>query len=544
MSNLADRFVKAAAARAGETALILARGRGAPRETTFGELARWSDGYAWGARRAGLEPGARVLLLVRPGPDLVAQVFGMLKAGLAIVLIDPGMDRRSFLGCVETAAPEAMIGVPVAHLLAARWPRTFSSVRRRWLAGWPWAPGASERMRHGAIEPFASTPVSPEATAAVVFTTGSTGVPKGVIYSHGNYGAQLDLLARRFAIDAGQVTLAGYLPFALLCLCMGATCVLPRVNPARPASVDAGPVLDLMKRYRPSLGLGSPAFWGRLAEHCATSGARLDSLRQVLLFGAEVHEPILRGLRAALPDEAVVQTPYGSTEAQPISTISDRELLDPALLERRAALGVCVGTPIDGVEVRLVPVTDRPLSEVTAAPGAVGEVAVRGPMVTAGYLHQPEQDRLHKIGAPPGAWHRMGDCGSIDEDGRLWLAGRRSQRVETPAGTLFPLPVEARVNRHPAVRRSALVGPGARGAQRPVVVIELIDSTATQATREAVVSQIMNLLADDQATRVIQDVLVHPRLPVDYRHNAKIQREAVAVWAAEAMRGRATMAAE
>jgi len=297
-------------------------------------------------------------------------------------------------------------------------------------------------------------------------------------------------------------------------------------------------VLDLVKRYHPALGLGSPAFWGRVADYCARTGEKLDGVRQVMLFGAEVHESILRGLVAALPGGGTVHTPYGSTEAQPITTISDRELLDPTVLNRRATLGVCVGAPIGGVEMRLIPITDAPMSlaDATGDPGRVGEVAVRGPMVTAGYLGQPGQDRLHKIGAHPGAWHRMGDCGTIDEQGRLWLAGRKSQRVETAAGTLFPLPVEARVNQHPAVRRSALVGVGPRGAARPVVVVELKESGASAPARQAVVSQIVDLLACDPATQSIRDVLVHRALPVDYRHNAKIQREALAQWAGSALR--------
>lgn len=536
--NLAARFVEAALARADQTALILADRRGGTRETTFAELNRWSDACAHAARRAGLQPGDRVLLLVRPGAELVALVFGLLKAGLTIVLIDPGMDRPGFLGCVERAAPHAMVGVLPAHVLAALRPHAFRSLRKRWLAGWPWAPGAIARTRRGGVEPFPSAPVAGDATAAVVFTTGSTGVPKGVVYTHGNYEAQFALLRSRFAITPEQVALVGYLPFALLCLCMGNTCVLPHVHPARPAWVDPAPVLELVRRYRPAFGLGSPAFWGRVGDHCARTGARLDGVRLLLLFGAEVHESILRNLRTALADEAEIHTPYGSTEAQPLCTIADRELLDPQLLDARGRLGVCVGRPLDGVDLRLVRVTDDAMSPEDARrdPGPVGEIIVRGSMVTDGYFASPVQDELHKIGTPPARWHRMGDCGSLDAHGRLWLAGRKSQRIETAVGTLFPLPVEARANRHPAVRRSALVGVGERGAQRPVLVVELDDVRASLAAQELVTSELVAQLAADPATELIRDVLVHPSLPVDYRHNAKIQREALARWAAEAIR--------
>ena len=535
-ANLASQFAEVAGAQSNRVALALpGRGRQFV-EVTFGELDAWSDGYADGLRRAGLAPGDRALLLMRPGAEFMALALGLLKAGIVGVLVDPGMDRASLLRCIERAAPKAMIGAPPAHLLAAIARHTFATVEKRWLAGWPWAPAAVERLRRQAPGRFAGPPTSEEAIAAIVFTTGSTGTPKGVVYTHGNYLAQFDALRRRFGIGLGDVALPGYLTFALLCLCLGSTCVVPRVHPARPASVDPGPVLECIRTYRPSYGLGSPAFWARIAEYCARTGDRLNSVRLLLLFGAEVHESILRALRDVLPDGAVIHTPYGATEAQPITTISDRELLEPALAEQRAERGVCVGLPIDGVTVQLVRVTDDPLDsnelQRAFAPGEIGEVTVRGPMVTSAYFRQPREDRLHKIRSGSGVWHRMGDCGSFDERGRLWLAGRKAERIETAGGTLFPLHAEAHINKHPGVRRCALVGIGPRGEQRPVLIVEPLDSSLSTAARAALITGVAARAADHPATRGVRDVLVHPSLPVDYRHNAKIQRDVLARWAA------------
>jgi olefin beta-lactone synthetase len=529
-ANLGARFHDVAAARSDDVALVVAGPRGEAHETTFGELDRWSDAYARGMLDAGLRPGDRLLLLARAGPDFVALAFGALKAGLSIVLVDPGMSRTAFLRCVQRAAPRGLVGIPPVHLLALGWPRAFASVQARWLAGWPRLPGAVERLRARAAGPVSYAPLADDAAAAIVFTTGSTGVPKGVVYTHGVYGAQLELLRRQFTFGADDVVLAGYLPFALLCLCLGMRCVLPHVHPSRPGSVNPGPVYDLARRYQPTIGLGSPAFWHRVALDGVRTGARLDTLRLLLMFGAEVHEPVLRAVRAVLRSDAIVQTPYGSTEAQPLCSTDDHELLEPLLLDQRSTRGVLVGRPLDGVELQLVPVGDAPMMSADAVrAGDVGEVVVRGPMVTAGYFDDPDQDRLHKIGTPPDAWHRMGDCGTLDDEGRLWLAGRRSQRVQTEDGTFFPLPVEARVNRVAGVRRSALVGLGRAGAQRPVVVVEGDGSVPLdRALAEAVVLA----LNGAPTTAAIRDVLVHPALPMDYRHNAKIQREALARWAA------------
>jgi acyl-CoA synthetase (AMP-forming)/AMP-acid ligase II len=538
--NVAEVFRRSAARQPERVALALADARGRTAEFTFAQLDRWSDGYARGLTAAGLSRGDRVLLLLRPNADFIALALGMLKAGLVVVLVDPGMDRPTLLGCIESASPAGMVGVPPAHVLALLGRRAFSSVRRRWLAGWPSLPGAVEKLRSGTALPFPSVDAGPDGTAAVVFTTGSTGAPKGVVYTHGNYIAQLELLRERFAIEPGEVALPGYLPFAILCLCLGSTSVVPSFHPARPASVEPAPVLELVRRYRPSYGLGSPAFWAGIGTHCHDSGEKLDGFRLLLLFGAEVHESILLKLRGALPDAAEIHTPYGSTEVQPIATISDRELLSDEVRELRATRGICVGRPFDGVDLGVIPVTDEPLDRVDLASmhsdGPVGEVVVRGAMVTLHYFAQPLQDRLHKIDTDAGRWHRMGDCGSFDEQGRLWLAGRKSQRIVTSDGVLFPLPVEARANDHPAVRRSALVGTDPRGSQRPVLVVELRDAAASSEARAKVIAELLAGFAAGESTRAIRDVLTHPGLPVDYRHNAKIQREDLALWAAEQLR--------
>jgi acyl-CoA synthetase (AMP-forming)/AMP-acid ligase II len=535
--NVAEVFRRSAARQPERVALALADANGRTREFTYDQLERWSDGYAHGFTAAGLSRGDRVLLLMRPDADFIALALGMLKAGLVVVLVDPGMDRTTLLGCIESASPAAMVGVPPAHVLALLGRRAFASVRKRWLAGWPALPGAIEKLRSKNGLPFPGVDAGPDGTAAVVFTTGSTGAPKGVVYTHGNYIAQLELLRDRFAIQPGEIALPGYLPFAILCLCLGSTCVVPSFNPARPASVEPARVLELVRRYRPSYGLGSPAFWGRIGAHCDVPGEKLDGFRLLLLFGAEVHESILLKLRSAMPDGAEIHTPYGSTEAQPITTISDRELLSPPLRERRSTLGICVGRPFDGVDLGVIPVTDEPLDRIDLASmhsdGSIGEVVVRGAMVTRQYFAQPTQDRLHKIESDAGRWHRMGDCGSIDDQGRLWLAGRKSQRIVTSEGVLFPLPVEARANAHPAVRRSALVGTGQRESQRAVLVVELRDSAVSSEARATVIAELLAGFANAESTRAVRDVLFHPELPVDYRHNAKIQREELALWASE-----------
>lgn len=511
------------------------------RELTFGELMGRVDGYAHGLRDEGVGRGDRVLLMMKPEAEFIALVLGLLKLGATVVLVDPGMERRTLLECIERAAPTVLVAAGRAHLLAAFAPRAFASVRRRWLAGWRHLPGAVERLRRGDEGTFSCEKVPHDLAAAIVFTSGSTGTPKGVVYTHGNYRAQLDLLRARFGVGPNEVALPGYLPFTLLSLCLGSTCVVPNIPPARPAAVEPEPVLGLIARYRPSYGFGSPAFWERIVAACERREARLEGMQALLLFGTEVDAHLLRRLRDVLPAGASIHTPYGSTEAQPVTTITDRELLEHALLERRTELGVCVGLPFPDVEVALAPIRDEPIERFenggpTTSPGVIGEVVVRGPVVSPGYFRAPEADRLHKIGRGRDAWHRMGDCGSFDEHGRLWLAGRRTQRIRGGVA-LFPLPVEALVNRHPAVRRSALVGVGRGEEQRPVLVVEPADAVTDGPRCDELLVELRDLLSA-RVTRPITDVLLHPGLPVDCRHNAKIRRPEVAEWAAHRLEDR------
>ncbi|MFQ3593344.1 MAG: peptide synthase, partial [Gemmataceae bacterium] len=205
--------------------------------------------------------------------------------------------------------------------------------------------------------------------------------------------------------------------------------------------------------------------------------------------------------------------------------------------------GVCVGLPVPGVDIRIIRITDEPLpswDDALCLPGgSVGEIVVRGPIVTARYFRRDQATALHKIRDGDTFWHRMGDVGYLDERGRLWFCGRKSHRVETAAGTLHTIPCEGVFNTHPAVYRTALVGvPQPKGTKVPVLCIELEPKAAAEVDRELVVRQLHEIGAQYEHTRDIRLFLFHPGFPVDVRHNSKIFREKLAVWAAQKL-GRA-----
>jgi acyl-coenzyme A synthetase/AMP-(fatty) acid ligase len=312
------------------------------------------------------------------------------------------------------------------------------------------------------------------------------------------------------------------------------------MDPTRPASADPRKLVRAIERFGVDQLFGSPALMAVLAAH----GAPLPSLRRVTSAGAPVPADVVARMRTLLPDDACFWTPYGATECLPVSVIEGRDL--QATRERsEQGAGTCVGRPVPPNTVRIIAIDDDAIADWDAArevrPGQVGEITVAGPTVTDAYFNREAATRLAKVHErlPDGTTrvvHRMGDLGYVDGDGRLWFCGRKSQRVIVDAGTtLCTDQVEPVFDTHPAVRRSALVGVGPIGAQRPVLCVELRAGIA-RGERPRIADELRHLGDGLVHTAGVDTILFHPRFPVDIRHNAKIGREQLAAWAARQLR--------
>ncbi len=542
---------------------------------TYAELDARSDAIAAGLARRGVVRGTRTVLMVRPTPEFFLLMFALFKAGAVPVLVDPGIDRRALRQCLDEAMPEAFIGIPLAQFarVLLGWAKSarvrITTGRRALLADATLA--QVEREGAGAGAQLSDT--APDDVAAILFTSGSTGVPKGVVYRHRHFVAQIDMLRGAFGIEAGGVDFPTFPPFALFDPALGLTSIIPDMDPTRPAKADPVKLHAAIARFGADQLFGSPALMRVLAEH----GAPLPTVRRVTSAGAPVPPEVVARMLELLPDDARFWTPYGATECLPVAVIEGRELLSLRERTERGA-GTCVGRPVAPNEVRIVRVTDEPIAEwsddLLVAAGEVGEITVAGPSVTDSYFNRDAQTRLAKIRetvdvAAPVAptqpspasggglssrdvllpaplagegWgggqpqqrtvHRMGDLGYFDAQGRLWFCGRKSHRVETADGPLYTEQVEPVFNVHPEVRRTALVGVGTQGAQRPVLCVEL--NAGVGAAQHAGIAQDLRAIgARHPHTAHIDTVLFHPRFPVDIRHNAKIGREALALWAAQ-----------
>lgn len=518
-----------------------AKGRARTVQFSYRQLNEACDRYAHGLSAFGIQQGDRALLLFKPGVELITVVFALVKMGAVPVIIDPGMGTRAFLQCVRETEPTALIGLPLVHALRRLVPGPFKTVQRTVSTGriGVLADATLDQIGARPWEPFAAAPTTAESEAAIAFTSGSTGIPKGVIYRHGMFGAQVELLRTVFGIQPGEVDLALLYIFALFNPALGVTTVIPDMDPTKSAEINPAYVVEAIQTHGVTNAFGSPTIWKRVAPYCIERGITLPSLKRVLMAGA----PVPPGLIATMLDEVLaagadVNTPFGATEAMPLTMMSGRDIVAETAAQSDAGAGMCVGRPLPGVTARVIRITDAPIptwDEAQALPqGEIGEIVVKGPMVTRMYLNRPEKTARAKIRQGDEVWHRMGDVGYIDAQGRLWFCGRKAHRVVTPQGTLYAVPCEAIFNQHPDVFRTALVGAGEVGAQTPVLIVEPRAGRfpADAAARQAFTDALLTLGAAREHTRAIQRVLFYRgHFPVDVRHNAKIQREKLAAWA-------------
>ena len=526
------------AAEAPDRIAMRCPGRGGKYGTalTYAALDARSDAIAAGLAVRGIVRGTRTVLMVRPTPEFFLLMFALFKAGAVPVLVDPGIDKRALKQCLDEAQPEAFIGIPLAQV---------ARVLLRW------ATAARVRITTGRVALLADATLAqveregtgtgpqlsdtrPDDIAALLFTSGSTGVPKGVVYRHRHFIAQIDMLREAFGIEAGGIDFPTFPPFALFDPALGLTSIIPDMDPTRPAKADPRRLHAAIARFGADQLFGSPALMRVLAEH----GAPLPTLKRVTSAGAPVPPEVVAKMLSLLPDDASFWTPYGATECLPVAVIEGRELLQ--LRERTEhGAGTCVGRPVPPNDVRLIRITDEAITQwsddLLVAAGDVGEITVAGPSATDAYFNRDAQTRLAKIreamaNGSERIVHRMGDVGWFDETGRLWFCGRKSHRVETALGPLYTEQVEPMFNTHPDVRRTALVGVGPQGAQTPVLCIEPRGGIGRTQHRR-IESELRALGGHLPQTARIDAFLFHPGFPVDIRHNAKIGREKLSAWA-------------
>ncbi|MFB9731044.1 alpha/beta fold hydrolase [Ornithinimicrobium kibberense] len=525
--------VRVDVSRPGATAVAELGGTG--RQVTFGQLAERVEEVAAALADGGVRPGDRVAVLVPPGIDLTTVVYALWRVGAVVVVADAGLGLGRLGAALRSAGPRHVVGIGRALALA----RATRVPGRRWRV----EPGGEELDRLAArgreVGPTVLADLGGppgDADGAVLFTSGATGPPKGVVYTRDQLGAQVALLRDTFDLAPGQGLVAAFAPFALYGPALGLRSAVPDMDVTAPHTLTAPALADAVAAVGADAVFASPAALRNVVSTAdrLTAGQRaaLAGPRLVLSAGAPVPVDVLHRVRELLPS-AATHTPYGMTEVLPVATLDPTELAPGAA----SGAGVCVGRPVHGVDVAVAPLDAHgvPADELATTPGTVGEIVVRGPHVKDRY------DRLwatQQATALPAGWHRTGDVGRLDGDGRLWVEGRLAHVVLTADGPVPPYPVEDRLRDVPGLADVAVVGVGPAGVQQVVVVVVPVggggrrgrltgapggpDRLAPPEVRDAV---------RDRAGVPVAAVLVRDWLPVDVRHASKVDRTALAAWA-------------
>lgn len=522
-TNLLALLQAQAAARPDHTALIDRTGP-RPRDLSFAHLLDAAGRGAHLLRRAGLQPGDRVLIFQPMSAALYTALGAIFQAGLTAVFIDPGMTRSQLERAAAGLAPRGFIATPRAHLLRLLSP-TIRRIPVRFVTGLA-MPGATRWARHRGLTPDAEIAMTdPDMPALITATSGSTGPIKFATRSHGFLRRQHHAIHTALAMPADAVVATTLPIFVLSFMASGVTTLLPKVDLRRPGAVKVAPLLREMDATRVSCLAASPAFLDAIARHCLTHRRSLDRLTHIYSGGAPVFPALTDRLRQIAP-QATVTAVYGATEAEPIATLSDPTISAADRDAMHAGAGLLAGTPVPALDVRVV--TDRwgssrgPYSQAQwdaqeLEPGRPGEIVVEGPHVlTAGGVG--EDATLTKIEVEGRRLHRTGDAGYFDEQGRLWLLGRCMARLPARPGDAaygrYPFAVETAVHALEEVRHAAVV---TRGGRR-ILALELY---APQP------AEWLAALQARLAWAQLDEIRVLDHLPVDKRHNAKIDYPAL-----------------
>lgn len=488
----------------------------AQESVTFGEFSARVATYAQELHRQGVQRGQRIAVLVPPSVDLIAVVYAAWRIGAITVIADRGLGLRGLGNAVRSARVQHVVG-PQKALLAARALRcaphsTFIALSE--LQG--------AKKLESLAELYTPQP-QPHDLAAVLFTSGATGPAKGVRYTHQQLCAQRDALQELYGITQTDRFVAAFAPFALYGPALGICTGLANMDVTAPRTLTAQALNEACESIQATMVFASPAALANvLATAPAVNTNALSKVRLVMSAGAPVPIETLRAMQAVCP-QAELHTPYGMTELLPLADIS-LAVREDIGSDQHGSGGVCVGVAVNGCDV--VVATPGSGQEVVPLPaGVTGEILASASWMSDGYdrlWHTQLAARPARLGTAR-TWHRTGDVGHLDTAGNIWVEGRVVHVIHAVEGAITPVPLEIAAEEVSEVLRAAVVGVGPHGVAQVVVVVETTNGNEGEASPELTAKVRLAV-----APQKIAAVWVVKELPVDIRHNAKIDRTALA----------------
>jgi len=501
---------------------------------TFSELEALSYKYALGLKKMGFKKGDRTLIFVRPSLDFSAITFAIFKLGLIPIFIDPGMRKVNLIRAIQQVQSIGLIAVPEVHILRLLYRNAFQTIKYFITTG---------KMRWGSMKTLHQLKITsidsanqkieevhPEDTAAILFTSGGTGIPKGVVYTHKIFSEQTDILKEIYQLTENDVDVPGFPLFSLFTVAMGINSCIPDMNPSKPAKANPKKLVANIKDNKATFIAGSPAIWERVADYCLKQNITLPTIKTLVMFGAPISVELHQKFKNILIN-GTTYTPYGATESLPVSNVSGKYILENASKLTHQGKGTCLGKPVPTIQVKIIKITDDPIVDIKNAielpTGEMGEIIVSGSVVTKEYFKMREKTEETKIydTETNTFWHRMGDIGYWDDLGRLWFGGRMTHRVETKDGLLSSIQCEAIFNQHNKIKKTALIGLEKNGKQIPGIVVERLDKKIpTGHEKNMMLNELKKMGMEHKHTETITDFYFHRSFPVDVRHNIKIDR--------------------
>lgn len=491
---------------------------------TYQQLFDSSARFISGLQACSLTPNMRAALMTPPSADFFALAFALLKLGIIPIIVDPAIGLKKVGACLQESQPDIFFGNALTHTLRILFGWGKDSIKHNLTIKSVKSIALSlSKGRKSKVNSLIPNPqfLTPSSSTAIVYTSGSTGLPKGAIYSQANFSAQLDLLQKTFELTTDEIDLPAFPLYTIIDCLLGVTSVIPDINFPVPGKTNPQKVFEAIEKFQVTNMFASPVVLDILEKSSSKQNYSLHSLKRIITAGAPAAIQLQKRFRNILPEHVHLFGIYGATEALPIAKIESREVFS-LQAEIESGAGICLGKPVDDLKIRIIQITDEPIAEwqetLQVQTNVVGEITVQGPVVTRGYIAREDANRSSKIKIGADLIHRMGDVGYFDEHGRLWYCGRKSQRVITTTETLFTEQIENIFNAHSAVYRTALV----EVDQEPVLWVELKQGVTKQAKIRQELIELGKI--HSQASK-IKSFLFMKKFPTDVRHNSKIIRE-------------------
>lgn len=505
--------------------------------TDFKTISDRSERLAAGLRKIGIGEGTLCSYMVPPGEDALVVALALWRVGAVMVGIEPySHGLRPVAKSLKRVGPTVFFGTPEAHLaqVAFGWGR--GTVKTKIVVGGPKLPGmhSLSSLEKADPEDLPTADIGPDAPMLIGYTTGSTGAPKPMVMTKKNVSAMINGVMAQWQLGSGEdiVDMPTFPIFWIIGLSHGGTTVVPPMDFALHGPGDANPaaLAEAIRSQEVASMFASPALLTNLARYCEKKNLTLPSIRRIVSGGAEIQGPLYAEMKPIIPNGELYSN-YGATEALPVAEIDGETVLGETWAKSEEGAGLCVGFPLPGVEARIIEIDDEDIATMADAKelptGEIGELIVRSPHVSDHYYDAPADMAANKIEDNGTRWQRLGDTGYLDEQGRIWVCGRRSHRVLNKDGVWFALRCEFIFNTHPDVVRTALIGPTHGGGEpQPTICVELRPEARSK--RSAVEAELRKMAAEHDSTRGIDSFIFIKKLPVDKRHNAKIDRPELA----------------